>query len=79
MKVVKFKECNIVYAEDQPEYQPLPALRSKEGEVYSCWGLSFFERLKVLLTGKVWLKILTFNRRLQPVLISVSKPFKRKE
>ena len=75
MKIIEFDECNVVYAEHQPEYQQLPALRFKEGEIVSCWGLSFSERLKVLLTGKVWLKTLTFNERLQPLLMSVNKLF----
>lgn len=39
MKPVEFKHQNIVFAKDQPEYQPLPALRidSPTGEVVSCW------------------------------------------
>ncbi len=79
MEVVKFKECNVTYAQDQPEYLPLPAFRSKEGEVVSCWSLSFFDRLKVLLTGKIWLSVLTFNRQLQPLLMGTTKPLKSKE
>ena len=79
MEVVKFNECNVTYAQDQPEYLPLPAFRSKEGEVVSCWSLSFFDRLKVLLTGKIWLSVLTFNRQLQPLLMGTTKPLKSKE
>ena len=39
MKPVEFKHQNVVFAKDQPEYQPLPALRldTPEGEVISCW------------------------------------------
>ena len=77
MKIIEFKECNIVYAEHQPGYLPLPALRMKEGEVISCWGLSFIERLKLLFTGRLWLGVLTFNRQLQPLKMSVDKPFRR--
>ena len=29
MKPIKFKEQNTVYAENQPEYLPLPVLRDK--------------------------------------------------
>jgi hypothetical protein len=32
------------------------------------------ERLKVLLTGKVWQQVLTFNKPLQPQLMAVEKP-----
>ena len=74
MKIVKFDGWNVVYAKDQPGYLPLPAFRTEEGEVVSCWGLSFVERVKVLLTGRVWLSVLTFNKPLQPLLMTVDKP-----
>lgn len=74
MNIIKFKECNVTYAEDQPEYLPLPAFKTSDGEVISCWGLSILERLKVLFTGRVWLSVLTFNHPLQPQLMSVKKP-----
>lgn len=81
MDIIKFPECNITFAEDQPEYQPLPALKlqTKQGEVISCWKLSFKEKIKILFTGKMWLSIYTFNNPLQPILMSVDKPFKMKE
>lgn len=72
MKAVEFNGHNVVYAKDQPEYLPLPAHRSKEGEVTTCWELSFLERLKVLWTGRVYLTQLTFNEPLQPVRMSVT-------
>jgi hypothetical protein len=74
MNIIKFKECNSTYAENQPEYLDLPSHKSKKGAVTSCWGLSFKERLKVLFTGKIFLQVLTFNNPLQPVKMSVSKP-----
>ena len=74
MKIIKFKECNVTYAKNQPEYLPLPAYKTSDGTVTSCWGLSFFERLKVVLIGKIYLEVLTFNQPLQPLQMSVSKP-----
>ena len=55
MKPVKFKHQNVVFAEDQPEYQPLPALKinSLEGFVITCWKLSFRERLRILFLGRI--------------------------
>ena len=68
MKPTEFKHQNIVYAKDQPDYTPLPALRldSKNGEVISCWKMSLKERLIVLFTGRVWLSLLSFNKPLPP-------------
>ena len=74
MKLKTFKECNITYAEHQPPYLPLPAHRSRDGEVTACWGLSFRERLKVLITGRIFLQTLTFNRPLQPLRMFSKKP-----
>ena len=75
MKPVEFKHQNIVFAKDQPEYQPLPALRidSPEGEVVSCWRLSLKERLKVLVFGRVWMSLMSFNKPLTPSYLAVDR------
>ncbi len=77
MKPIKFKYCNVVYAENQSEYQDLPALKleTDNGEVISCWKLSFKERLIILFTGKMWLSLFSFNKSLTPSFLTV----KRKE
>lgn len=58
MKPVTFTECNYVYAKDQPEYLPLPALKTEDGTVTSCWALTLCERLRILFSGKIWCSIL---------------------
>jgi len=75
MKPVEFKHQNIVFAKDQPEYMPLPALRidSPQGEVVSCWKMSFKERMKVLFFGRVWLSLMSFNKPLTPSYMSVNR------
>lgn len=75
MKPIQFKEVNKVFAKDQPEYVPLPAFlnNSPEGEVISCWQLSFRERLRILFTGKLWVCLLTFNKPLTPSLFTTKK------
>lgn len=75
MKPVEFEEQNVVFAKDQPEYQPLPAFRnnSEYGEVVSCWKLSFAERLRILFTGKMWVSLMTFNKPLTPSFFSTKK------
>jgi hypothetical protein len=76
MKPTGFKESNATFAEDQEEYLPLPVHKrmDEEGTVVSCWKLSFFERLKVLFTGRVWYSVWTFGGPLQPQLPSIDKP-----
>jgi len=75
MKPVEFKHQNVVFAKDQKEYQPLPALKlnTTEGEVISCWRMSFKERMKVLFTGKVWISLMSFNKPLTPSYMSVNR------
>lgn len=70
MKPVEFKEQNVVYAKDQKEYMPLPALRFDDGTVISCWKMSWKELFKIVLHRKVWVSVLTFNKPLQPLLVS---------
>lgn len=74
MKPVEFPGFNATYAKDQPQYQPLPALREKDGRVTTCWKLSWRERFKMFQTGKIWLSQLTFNDPLQPQLPLVDSP-----
>lgn len=60
-----------VYAADQPEYQPLPSIRTPDGKVVSQWKPDEDE-LKRLVAGEpITLVIWTFNRRLQPVWLGV--------
>lgn len=72
MKPVEFKHQTIVFAKDQPEYQHLPALVI-DGEVISCWELTFKERLKVLVFGRVWMSLMSFNKPLTPSYLAVNR------
>ena len=76
MKPIKFEEQNCTYAENQPEYLPLPAFRDpndETGQVISCWSLSFAERLRILFTGKLWVSIMTFHQPLTPSFFTTKK------
>ncbi len=68
MNPIKFEGCNVVYAEDQPEYLPLPALRKEDGTITTCWELSSEEMETVKQTRKIYLDVMTFNKPLQPLL-----------
>ena len=64
----------VVYAKDQPEYLPLPAAVDSEGRVITKWGLTWWERLQVLWRGSIYLQLLTFNKPLQPIRLTVEPP-----
>lgn len=75
MKPTKFKHSNVEFAKGQDEYQTLPALKidSPEGHVISCWKMSIKERLKILITGKMWMSLMSFNKPLTPSYLSVNR------
>lgn len=76
MKPISFREQTGVFAEDQPEYGDLPSHLDggPEGIVTSCWGLSWSERVRILLSGKLWLQVMTFYQPLQPLNVAAEKP-----
>ena len=77
MKPVEFPECNVTFAEDQPEYLPLPTFTDGTQTV-SCWKMTWWERIKVLITGKIWLMQMNFGQPLQPQLPCVDKPLENR-
>ena len=76
MKPIEFPEQNLVVAKDQPQYQPLPVFynrNSVNGEMISCWKLTWRERFKILWSGKFYSCLLTFHRPLAPQSHYVNK------
>ena len=82
MKPIEFEEANLVLGASQPQYGNLPCFRDDsdmgDGEVVSCWKLSWLERVKILFGGVLWLRQLTFHSPLQPILPQVKCPFEEK-
>lgn len=68
--------AEVVYAKDQPEYLPLPAIKSAgpQGMVTTRWYMGWKERLRVLFTGSVYLQVMTYKHKLQPVKVFTKKP-----
>lgn len=64
----------VTYAKDQPQYNPLPVVKSQDGHLTSRWKLSFLERVRILFCGDVYLRIHTFNKPLQPVKLTITEP-----
>lgn len=73
--VAGFEDLEVVYAKDHPEYLPLPALPSNQGNgIITHWKLSWRERFRAFLFGDVYLRVLNFQRPLQPVSLTVTAP-----
>ncbi|WP_159039998.1 hypothetical protein [Christiangramia fulva] len=59
---------NVRIAENQPEYETLPAYYNKEeGSMTFCFELDPDELEQVGKTGKIYLKQLTFGRPMNPI------------
>lgn len=77
MKPVEFPGVNVVFAKDQPEDMPLPAMEipnDPQGLIIAKWQLSPEELERVKETGTIHLSMPTFNQPLQPVLLAVGLP-----
>ncbi len=72
-----FPEQTQVWAENQPEFLPLPAY-TNERETISLWGLSWWERLKVAFTGRLWLRQCNLGKPLQARAPTVDCPFEKR-
>lgn len=64
----------VVYANDQPQYQPLPCFKCLDGKILTRWTLSEEEKRLVLEQGYIYLAVSTFNEPLQPVYLSARPP-----
>ena len=78
MTPIPFREQNITY--NPPEgmedkCDALPAFRG-EGQVISCWHLTLWERIKLLLTGRLWFSVIGNGQ--PPIWLGVDCPFIRK-
>lgn len=61
----------IVFAADQPQYDPLPAAIDNKGLVMTEWELSAEDLSALLNGGRVRLWIWTFRHPLQPIQMEV--------
>lgn len=72
-----FKPCDeITIGANQSPYTPLPAvpLGDIEGTILTRWHLSWRERLTALIHGDVYLFVMTFGGKLQPMSLQVERP-----
>ena len=61
MKPIKFKESNVELSKPESmtdeECSSLPICRTDEGTCISCWKATFWQRVKFLFHGKIWLGV----------------------
>ena len=79
MTAIEFPEVNVRIAENQPEYETIPAnIRQHEDtnlyEVAMCLRLDEEERKQVAETGRIWLTILQPTGNFNPIKTSFLKP-----
>ena len=76
MKSFKFKEVNTVFAEDNEQLETHSFVdNSIKGnkDIVSCYSVSFKEALLMLVTGKIWVNVTSFNGKLHPMRLSAVK------
>lgn len=72
--VAGLEEFEVVYAKDQPEYNPLRVLRSTDMDqaCLSRWTFTPEQRQAIANGADLFLEQLTFGARLQPVRLGVA-------
>lgn len=62
------------YGMSKPEYQRLHVVKykSRQGIVVACFGMTWKERFRMFFSGKVWLSVMTFDHKLQPIQLSAT-------
>lgn len=74
VQVLDYKsEIEATYGKDQPEYTPLPVLRT-ERAVLSRWRLSDDEKAHIANGGDLFICVLNFGQSLQPICPIASTP-----
>lgn len=67
-------ETEKIYAENHPEYQPLPSIRRDDGVVLTRWLLSEDERRLVAEQGYLYVALITRDGKIQPLKLTVNVP-----
>lgn len=62
----------VTFAQNQPEYHPLPALVYEDGKVLTEWSFTEEERGRIARGENLRLWIWTFGSPLQPVALEIT-------
>lgn len=65
----------VVYAKNQPEYNPLRTLvePGADGAVLSRWSPTLEQRQRIAAGEDIYLRLLTFRQRLQPIQLFIAR------
>ena len=77
MKPIKFKETNkILQKPDNMIDEDCQSLYvyTDEKQCISCWKLSLWERLKLIFTGKLWVRVHSGSTQ-PPIVLDLNNPF----
>lgn len=77
MKAIEFKGFNQTFGLNSKVFPKMPAYQSADGNVVTCWKMSFAQKMLVLFTGKVWVYTVTQKANLQYFKLTPTRPFKR--
>jgi hypothetical protein len=61
----------VIYAEKQPQYIPLPTVRTPQGTIVTRWSPTDAEKAAIIRGEDVYVTIMTFGQPLQPLQVSV--------
>ena len=64
MRPTEFPEMNSVYGKGSKRFLPLPAHTTGAGHVITCWKPTIKDRIKILITGRIWCSQLTDKKGL---------------
>lgn len=67
------EKYEVVYGAAQPEYIPLPSLRSPDGRVMSRWQFTEEERKQIADGADLLLTIHTFNQPYPPTQVAIGR------
>lgn len=73
MKPIKFDESNFLYIGGE-QFNDLPCFINND-ETISRWQLTWWERVTIFFTGRLWLRQTNYRRPLQAQLPQVESPF----
>lgn len=64
----------VVYGAKQPEYSPLPVLKTSKGQLLMRFTLTQEEREAIAQGADIYISVLTMNQPLQPIMTAVGQP-----